>query len=284
MYIFADSGSSKTKWIITDTDGNTAYEFFSLGLNPYFWTTRDIFDEIEKNIPKEGLELMIEKVFFYGSGCDSHDRYKSLSDALEMFFPLAIIYIYSDMLGAARALFKHKEGIAAILGTGCNSCVYNGHTVYRKAVSLGYILGDEGSGANIGLKFIKQYLEGGFNDELADIIKSETGAIRETVLENVYSRPQPNKYLASFTKFIAENMHHPELQKIISSSFNDFFEKYILIFPEHKELELGFCGSVAYYFKDFLDESAAKYNVKISNIISEPTNGIIDYHKEKGFF
>lgn len=284
MYIFADSGSSKTKWIITDTEGNTLHEFISLGLNPYFWTTREIFDEIKNNMPEEGLEHRIEKVFFYGSGCDSHDQYKSLSDALEMFFPLAITYIYSDMLGTARALFNRKDGIAAILGTGCNSCVFNGHTVYRKAVSLGYILGDEGSGANIGLKFIKKYLEGDFSEELTDIIRSKTGAVRETVLENIYSRPQPNRYLASFAKFISEHIEFNELQDILKSSFSEFFEKYILIFPEHKHLKLGFCGSIAYYFKDIIIDVAKNYKIQISDIILDPTEGIIEYHKEKGFF
>ncbi len=284
MYIFADSGATKTRWLITDSSGTILKEFKSLGLNPYFWNSRDIFDEIKKNFPEDEQEISVEKVFFYGAGCENHDKYQSLSDALETFFPVAIIYIYSDMLGAARALFNNKEGIAAILGTGSNSCVFNGHTVYRKTVTLGYILGDEGSGAHIGKLFIKKYLEGGFNEELTDKIKLETGATIETVKERIYSKPQPNKYLASFCNFVNDNLKEPEILNIVENTFRDFFKMHIKPFPESKYLPVSFCGSVAFYFKDVLSKIANENNIKISQIIQDPLEGIIEYHKEKGFF
>lgn len=284
MYIFADSGASKTNWVITDTKGLHVADFKTLGLNPYFWKTRQIFDEISSSFPENGLELKVEKVFFYGAGCDSRDSYQSLYDALESFFPLAIIYIYSDMLGTARALFNNKDGVAAILGTGSNSCVFNGHTIYRKAISLGYILGDEGSGAYIGKAFIKNYLEGQFDEELTEKIKLATGANIDSVLSAVYSKPQPNRYLASYCNFVKSEISHPQLRIIVENAFNLFIDKYIAIFPESKYLSVGFCGSVAFHFSEILLSVAARKNIKIMDIVQNPLNGIIKYHKEKGFF
>lgn len=284
MYIFADSGASKTTWIITDNYGEITNTFNTPGLNPYFWTTRQIFDEIKKAFPEDGLELNVEKVFFYGAGCENRDSYQTLYDAIETFFPLAIIYIYSDMLGAARALFKSDSGIAAILGTGSNSCVYNGNTIYRNAISLGYILGDEGSGANIGKEFIKLYLEEKFDDELSEKIRIKTGANLNTVLSHVYSKPQPNKYLASFCNFIKSEIDNPQIRPIVENSFRHFFNKYIAIFPESKYMPVGFCGSIAFHFSEILLGIAAENKIKINNIIQSPIIDIVEYHKNKGFF
>lgn len=284
MYIFADSGASKTKWVITNTKGETISDFFSVGLNPYFWKTDEIIEIIDKKFPINIESINIEKIFFYGAGCDNHNKYRNIYEALESYFPAAIIYIYSDILGTARSLFNGKDGIAAILGTGANACVFNGHTVYRKALTLGYILGDEGSGAYIGKKFIKKYLEGEFDEELRETINRETGANRENVLENTYSKGQANKFLAEFCIFIKDNIEHPQLYPIVEEAFDKFMIKYIKSFPESKYLKVGFCGSIAYHFRDILLDSAEKHKIKISEIIQEPLSGIIKYHKEKLFY
>jgi glucosamine kinase len=284
MYIFADSGATKTNWIITDTSGNKVSSFQTLGLNPFFWKAKNIYDEINSKFPDICEPLSVEKVFFYGSGCGNHEKYQPLNDALENLFPIAIVYIYSDMLGAARSIFKNNTGIAAILGTGANACVYNGNTIYRNSLSLGFILGDEGSGAYIGKQLVKRYFEEDLDEEVLLAIKRETNIDLPSVLENVYSKPQPNKYLASYCNFIKTYISHPQLSEIVKSSFKEFFEKHILSLKNSFDMPVGFCGSIAFHFQEILLEVAKQYNISIYSIKDDPLSGIIEYHKEKDFF
>lgn len=283
MYIFADSGSTKTNWLITDHKGESVGTFQTIGLNPYFVTREKIVQVISENYPTEPDPLIIKKVFFYGSGCGSHDNFSHLRSALEEYFYNAHIDIYSDMLGTARAIFKNEIGLAAIIGTGCNSCIYNGRSISHNAISLGYILGDEGSGAYIGKLFAKLYLEKRLDSDLSDLVLAETGATHSSILQAVYKNPHPNRYLAGFCLFIKKHIEHPQLQEIVKVSFKKFFEKYVLIFPEYKNYKLGFCGSVALNFKTYLDEVAREYEMQNLIYINEPLGELVSYHKANGF-
>ena len=283
MYIFADSGSTKTNWLITDHKGESVGTFQTIGLNPYFVTREKIVQVISENYPTEPDPLIIKKVFFYGSGCGSHDNFSHLRSALEEYFYNAHIDIYSDMLGTARAIFKNEIGLAAIIGTGCNSCIYNGRSISHNAISLGYILGDEGSGAYIGKLFAKLYLEKRLDSDLSDLVLAETGATHSSILQAVYKNPHPNRYLAGFCLFIKKHIEHPQLQEIVKVSFKKFFEKYVLIFPEYKNYKLGFCGSVALNFKTYLDEVALEYEMQNLIYINEPLGELVSYHKANGF-
>ncbi len=284
MLLFADSGASKTLWTITDNKGKTIERFKTIGLNPYFLSSEEIVAEIEKAFPEKLSSSQIEKLWFYGAGCGNHDNYGTLAETLDKCFPLSINQIDSDILGTARALFKNDEGIAAILGTGSNSCVYNSHKIYKKAISLGFILGDEGSGAYIGKLFVKKLLEKQFPEKLTKQIFNDLGVTQSQILENIYSKPRPNKFLADFCPYIGEIINEYEVRSIVKNAFDSFFDKYILIFPESKYLNVGFCGSVAYYFKDILLKSAESKNIRVSEIVKDPISGIIDFHKDNGFF
>lgn len=283
MYIFADSGSTKTNWLITDDKGESVGTFQTIGLNPYFVTREKIVQVISENYPTEPDPLIIKKVFFYGSGCGSQDNFSHLRSALEEYFYNAHIDIYSDMLGTARAIFKNDIGLAAIIGTGCNSCIYNGRSISHNAISLGYILGDEGSGAYIGKLFAKLYLEKRLDADLSDLVLAETGATHSSILQAVYKNPHPNRYLAGFCLFIKKHIEHPQLQEIVKVSFKKFFEKYVLIFPDYKNYKLGFCGSVALNFKPYLDEVALEYGMQNLIYINEPLGELVSYHKANGF-
>ncbi len=283
MYIFADSGSTKTNWVITDTHGKAISEFRTIGLNPYFVTKQRIISSINEHFPENIDPLNVDKVFFYGSGCGSKDNFQHLRDGLNEFFFNAKIEVFSDMLGTARAIFKNETGIAAILGTGTNSCVYNGKSISHNAISLGYILGDEGSGAYIGKMFTKLYLEKRLNPELSKRVLSETGEDHSSILSAVYSGQHPNRYLANFCLFISKNIHEPQLQELITVSFERFFRKYVHIYNDYSNYKLGFCGSIALNFKDYLEPIAKKNGFDELILINEPLVELIEYHKINNF-
>ncbi len=284
MFLFADSGASKTIWTITDNTGKLIDSFKTIGLNPYFVSSEKVIAEIENGFPKNINPSHIEKLWFYGSGCGNHDNYGTLAETLDKCFPLSINQINTDILGTARALFKNDEGIAAILGTGSNSCVYNGRKIYKKAVSLGFILGDEGSGAYIGKLFVKNLLEKQFPEKLTKQIFKDIGVTQTQILENIYSNPHPNKFLADFCPYIEKIMDEEQVSDIVKNAFDSFFDKYILIFSERKYMKVGFCGSIAYHFKDILLKSAISKKIEICEIIKDPVSKIIDYHKDNDFF
>lgn len=283
MYIFADSGSTKTNWLITDATGKSIENFQTIGLNPYFVTKEKTIQVISESYPTEPDALTIKKVFFYGSGCGAQDNFSHLRVALEEYFFNAHIDIFSDMLGTARAIFKNDIGLAAIIGTGCNSCIYNGKSISHNAISLGYILGDEGSGAYIGKLFAKLYLEKRLDADLSQLILTETGATHSSILQSIYKNPHPNRYLAGFCLFIIKHIEHPQLQEIIKISFTKFFDKYVTIFPNYQNYKLGFCGSVALNFRPYLDEVAAKYGMENLIYINEPLGELVEYHRVNEF-
>jgi len=279
MIAIADSGSTKTLWVLSDGKGQE-YTFKTIGFNPYFVTRDEVEYCMSAAFPKEVRTKDVTDVYFYGSGCSSCDNYAHLQEALSIFFPKASINIYSDMLGTARALLKHEKGVAAILGTGSNSCFYDGEQITGNAVSLGYILGDEGSGATMGKMFIKKLLEGRLDAELTRQIHEETGETITTVLNSVYKSEHPNRYLANFTKTINKHIDHPQMKEIVSQSFRDFFANYLLIYPDFLKYRIGFCGSIAYHFSGILLEELEKIGYSRDNvlIINEVIPELLKYH------
>lgn len=279
MIAIADSGSTKTLWLLSDGKG-LEYSFKTIGFNPYFVTKEEVEHCISEAFPKETNAKEVTDVYFYGSGCSNCDNFAHLQSALATIFNRANINIYSDMLGTARAVLKHAAGVAAILGTGSNSCFYDGEKIIGNAVSLGYILGDEGSGATIGKTFIKQYLEGKLDAELTRQIKEETGETITTVLNAVYKGEHPNRYLANFTKTINNHIDHPQMQSIMHQSFRDFFSNYLLIYPDYLKYRIGFCGSIAFHFKDILLDELEKIGYAKENIliINEVLPELLKFH------
>lgn len=278
MIAIADSGSTKTAWLFADKNqANCQYK--TIGLNPYFITKEQVVANIKSAIPAN-VVCKVTDLYFYGSGCANCDSYTHLEEGLQQVFENANIHIFSDMLGTARAVLQHDKGIAAILGTGSNSCFYDGKNITKNAISLGYILGDEGSGAVIGKMFVKRFLEGKFEPQLSQQIAQETGENITTILNAVYKGKQPNRYLANFTHCLANHIKHPEIQQVLHQAFSEFIENYIYIYQDFLNYQIGFCGSIAYHFSDILIADLEKigYRKKQITIINDVLPELLKYH------
>lgn len=284
MLLFVDSGSTKSDWLITELNGNEINRTQTMGLNPVFVSEEQVIDSCKKVLPKKIKPLDVQHVFMYSAGCGNEKSKLWLKQIIEDFFPVAIVHINTDILGAARSIYQNQRGIAAILGTGSNVCVYNGKDIFRKVHSLGYILGDEGSGSYLGKELLRRYYNSKFENGLQEIIKEDLSINYNDVIENLYHKPYPGRYLASFTPFIFENRTHPDVKDILSYSFNEFFDNYIKLIPERYELPIGFCGSVAFYFQDIIKKIASERNLKIESFVKEPLDGIVRFHLNNSEF
>lgn len=277
MILIADSGSTKTDWRFIDSE-KKIHQFSTIGFNPYFHTTESIVTEIKEHLLPQLLIDAHLNIFFYGSGCSNEQKCGIVTDALKTCFPNSTIEIYHDLLGAARAACGKKEGIAAILGTGSNSCYYDGTNIVENVDSLGYILGDEGSGAYIGKKLIQSYLNKELPTELSNRFYERYKITKDDVLEAVYKKPSPNKYLASFSKFAYQNLKEQYMIDLVAKCFEDFFDKHICKYSKHKEVKMSCVGSVGFYYSNILRAVALNKGVVIDNILEAPIAGLTLYH------
>ncbi len=281
--LIADSGSTKTHWRFVDKD-NQILQFETTGFNPYHQNTETISNEIKTVLlPQMPKVVLPEKIniHFYGAGCSTESKVAIVKAALNECFPNAIVEVDHDLLAAARAVCGSDPGIAAILGTGSNSCYYDGKNIVENVTSLGYILGDEGSGAHIGKTFITAYLNKELPKSVTDIFNHKTILTAEEILDGVYKKPFPSRYLASFSKFIFRNISDPYLNKLVYDCIEQFFDKHICKYQKHKEVKLSFVGSVAFYYNSIIKNVAAKKGVQIGNIIESPIAALTLYHLER---
>lgn len=281
MILIADSGATKSDWILIDKKGTEHLNFQLVGLNPYYLSPSEIGAILSKELTPFIETKKVDQLFFYGAGCSSVYKCLMIEEAFQKLFKNAEITIESDLLGAARALFGNKEGIACILGTGSNSCFYNGEKIAHKIVSLGYFFGDEGSGAHMGKTFIKDYLLGKLPEELDEAYKKEYNYTRDNILDAVYNLPFPNRFLASFCEFYSNNLSNKYMFELISNSFREFFMNQIEQHKNYTKLPIAFTGSVAYYFEPILRQIAAEFEVKISKIERTPIKSLAEFHSEK---
>lgn len=279
MILIADSGSTKTDWAIIDKE-NKIQEFKSEGLNPYFVSETKIAEIINETFANFDNQDSISKIHFYGAGCNSEEKESMIINALKLTFKSAEIKVSSDILGAARSLFKENRGIAVILGTGSNSCRCDDSEIKKNISSFGYILGDEGSGSNIGKTFITAFLNNEISNQIRTNFKKEFNLTVNEILENVYRKPNPNKFLASFTEFVSQNIEDETMQMIVSGCFYDLFARKLTKYNLNKD-KVGFIGSVAYHFKDLLEEVAEEFEADIIKIEKSPMKGLIEYHSKK---
>ncbi len=277
MILVADSGSTKTHWRFIDPDG-AIQQLHTAGLNPYFITDDDLAKAIQEGpanlLPAEA----VSELHFYGSGLGAPEPIARLHKVLSEFFPNAKLFIEHDLLGAARALCGRNEGLALILGTGANSCYYNGIEIVQNVASAGYILGDEGSGADLGKRLISAWLNDRVPHDLAEAFFNAYALNRDTVLKNVYSGSRPNRYLASFTPFLRDHAKHPYVAQLITDAFNELFERYLVRYPKHRELPLHACGSIAWYFAPLLRSVAEQHGMHVGNTVKEPIAALTLYH------
>lgn len=279
MILVVDSGSTKTEWKIIE-DGIPHESLFSSGINPYFLSDKEILQLLNKEISSIS-SYTFDKIYYYGTGCNSDIKNNTVREALNSFFRPADIFIGSDLLGAARSLCQNEPGIACIMGTGSNSCFYNGSLIVSNVSPLGYILGDEGGSAVIGRKLVSAVLKKQVPKNIIDLFFDTYKLTPSEILENVYTKPFPNRFLGQFSKFISSNIEIPELQNIIISSFDDFIKRNILQYPEAKVLPIHFTGSIAYHFMPFVEDLLIRNDLKKGLITLSPMENLIKYHKTK---
>jgi len=280
MILIAESGSTKTTWVLIEKD-KIVRQFESAGFNPYTQTEELICKTIKDEVSPEVAGFLINSIHFYGAGCSTDQNKELMRKCFQQFFPKAKIEIEHDLIAAARALWFDKPGIVAILGTGSNSGYYNGKKIMRNSPGLGYVLGDEGSGAYMGKKVLQYYLYRTFDAELHQKFQKKYQLEAADILDAVYKKPLPNRYIASFTLFLAENRGHYMIENIIEDSVWDFFSVHLARYPESGKIPVFFTGSVAFGFQDILKELCKTFGWKPGRILAKPMEGLITYHKTK---
>ena len=281
MIIIADGGSTKTNWCLINEEGKKIY-FNTEGYNPYFVDTEYIKNSLETGLPKD-LELdKISEVNYYGAGVHNEEKAQIVADAISSVFTKSKVFVGHDLLAAARALLGTKAGFASILGTGTNSCIYDGDDITFSIDSAAYILGDEGSGCYIGKKLLVDYVRGYLPEEVREDFWNTYHLTPDEIHDNVYTKPLANRFCASFAKFVYDCSANLEYTHgIVKTAFGDFFRNLVSHYPNYRSYEFNCIGSVAYNFRNILEEVANDYGMKLGKIIRSPIDDLVKYHIEK---
>jgi len=274
--LIADSGATKCEWCLM-ADGKKK-KIFTQGISPYFLSGEQVIILLQKELLPKLKNAEVEEVFYYGTGLGNANNVKTIKKALATLFPSAVIEANTDLLAAARALCGNNKGVACILGTGSNSCYYNGKKIVKNSPGLGYVLGDEGSGAYLGKKVIQHYLYNTFDEDLRARFDAAYTTTAVEILENVYKGNQPNRYMASFTGFLADNRGHYMIENIIEDGINDFFFNHLYKYTESWLHPISFTGSVAYGFRDVLKSLCNTYELELGKVLKQPMDGLVEYH------
>lgn len=277
MILIADSGTTKTDWALVDEHGHVRY-FETQGFNPYYRSSRELSDIVEKELMYQIDEANVAEIYFYGSGCSTDTKKMIVEDSLKAEFHHAHIEVDHDLMGAARALLGREEGIACILGTGSNSCQYDGEEITENVPSLGFLYGDEGSGTHIGKTLVTAYLHNKLPEETKKLFESTYNYSLEQILDESYNHGLPNRFLSSFSRFVKDNISDDYLKEIVCSSFRDFFTFQVKNYSKHKETAIHFTGSVAFAFRDILEEAADEMGLLMGSIVQKPIEGLIAFH------
>lgn len=280
MIIIADGGSTKTNWCLVTDEGKKVL-FNTEGYNPYFSSTDYIIRSLKDQLPNDLDIEHISEVNYYGAGCSVPDRQKIVEEAMKVVFKNARINIGHDLLAAARAVLGINEGFAAILGTGTNTCIYDGKNIVLNIDSLAYILGDEGSGCYIGKKLLGDYVRGYMPEAVRAEFWETFKLTPDDVIENVYTKPLPNRFCASFSKFVYDNTVNIEYShNLVKSSFDDFFRNLVCHYPDYQKYTFNCIGSVGYSFRNVLEEVVLENGMVMGNIIRSPIDNLVKYHLE----
>lgn len=275
MILVADSGSSKTDWMAYSP--NQTLTFSTQGINPYFVNAFDVLKILSKNRDLSGYANSITEVYFFGSGCSSPDKHEIISNGLSSFFTKAFISVDHDLIGSAYATCGDKKGLSCILGTGSNISYYDGHDVHQGKHGLGYVLGDEGSGTYFGRKMLVSFLHGAMPEDLRELFAKTYEADKETIITNIYQKPFPNSYLASFSRFMMTHKAHPFIQKVLKEGFQEFVDTNIKDYKAYRSLDCHFVGSIAYYYQDELKAVLEENGIKVGKILQKPIESIFEY-------
>ncbi len=277
MILIADSGSTKTNWVLADA-GREIKRMRLEGMNPYFRSVEDLSEELDRSILPE-IPGEVTALFYYGAGMINSGKGAGVRKLFQDLFPHAHIEIHSDLLAAARATLGTKQGIACILGTGSNSCFYNGRKIADHISPLGFILGDEGSGAVLGRRLLGDYLKKKMPDNLRLAFKREYELTASMILDKVYRSERPNLFLAEFTRFIREHIRSAYCRDLVSSEFTAFVERNLLKYKKVHSFPVCFTGSVAFYFRGILQEVLKSRSLTCGMIVRDPMEGLLRFHR-----
>ncbi|MBP3586635.1 MAG: ATPase [Paludibacteraceae bacterium] len=290
MILLADSGSTKTHWCLMTANGQSS-DFYTDGINPFQQTSDAIKNSISNQLLPQIARLMwagtITNIYFYGAGC-TPEKIPTMVYALQSVFKNAEVEVYSDMVGAARGLLGRKKGVACILGTGSNSCLYDGEKIVKNVPALGFILGDEGSGAVLGKRLVADLLKNQMGQELKEKFLAQYELTQADIIEHVYRQPFPNRYLASLSKFCAENIDNKKIYDLVYDHFNQFVIRNLRQYyetedgvemEETKHMPVGFVGSIAYYYQDVLRQVLDDQGFALAQILVDPAEGLKEYHR-----
>jgi glucosamine kinase len=276
--LIADSGATKAEWCLLNNGKKKT--LFTQGISPYFLNTDQIAELVTKELIAKLKNVTVEYIYYYGTGCSNIDNAKNIKKALTRVFPTAEASVNTDLMGAARAVCGHEKGIACILGTGSNSCYFNGKSIMKNSPGIGYVLGDEGSGAYLGKKVLQYYLYNTFDEDLRARFDAKFVTTGSEILDNVYKKPLPNRYMASFALFLAENRGHYMIENIIEDGLNDFFFQHLCKYNEVWKYPVHFIGSVASGFKDVLEQLCHSYEFDLGTVLKNPMEGLVKFHKD----
>ncbi len=279
MILIADSGSTKTDWLIPSGINNTYKICTTKGINPFHQNSTEILNLLleEFDWPTEG----IHHIYFYGAGCANEEKNQIVKDALKKFIPHASISVYSDLLGAAHALCGIEKGIVCILGTGSNSCFYDGERILKNVSPLGYIIGDEGSGAVLGKILVADVLKNQLPEQIIQLFFNEHNTSKDEILDHIYKQPFVNRYLAQYTKFIYRHIENQYLESLVIQSFDAFIKRNLLQYENIENYKINFTGSIAYYFKEQLIKVLKQHKLSPGKIYQSPKDGLIEYYSQQ---
>lgn len=278
MILIADGGSTKADWSIVE-NGEIKERVITKGINPFFQSEEEIVTEIKTALIPQISTTLFDAVYFYGAGC-IFEKIDIVKRAIEQNIQVqGVIEVNSDMLGAARGLCLHNSGIACILGTGSNSCLYNGKDIDANVSPLGFILGDEGSGAVLGKLFVSDLLKNQLTPGLKEKFLEHFSLVPGDIIDRVYRKPFPNRFLATFAPFISENMQDPSVHALVLNGFKAFLKRNVMQYEKYNEVPVHFVGSVAFYFKEILQEAMKEMDITMGNITQSPMEGLVSYHK-----
>ncbi|MEE1883866.1 BadF/BadG/BcrA/BcrD ATPase family protein [Pedobacter flavus] len=282
MIVIADGGSTKTNWCLINEFGRKIL-FNTEGYNPYFSKEDYIVESLNKTLPDTLDTDKLTQVYYYGAGCSTDANIQIVKKAMGKVFTNAEIFVGHDLLASCRALLGNESGFAAILGTGTNTCIYDGKDITLNIDSLGYFLGDEGSGSYIGKRVLADYMKAFMPEKLRKIFFDTYGLSNEDIFDNIYNKPLPNRFCASFSKFIYDNRQNFEEYslQVVDTAFTAFFENLVTRYPNYKSYKLNCVGSVGYNFRDVLSVVSDRYEMGVGKIIRSPIDDLVEYHLQQ---
>ncbi|WPO83313.1 ATPase [Chryseobacterium sp. JJR-5R] len=278
MVAIVDGGSTKCDWVILDDFNKVFLKTETIGFNPNNIAAELIVPEIEKNISLGSVKNSIKKVFFYGSGCGIPENCAIIERELKKFFIYGEVEAKEDLTAAAYAAYRGTPAIVCILGTGSNSCFFDGEQVTIKLPSLGFLVGDEGSGSSIGKQLVRRFFMRKLPEDLSFQFEETYKLTVDEALKNMYHTSRPNAYLADFNKFVVERKDHPYFKKMVFDEMLNFFDYQVLPYEESQNAEINFIGSIAYYYEDILRSAAAELNLNVGQIVQKPIESLVSYH------